>query len=68
MAELYTILKESFLSHAQGHIDKHVANAKVLMNNPCGIGEHGDIIEEIEKELEEVAKYHDLKEMAEKYL
>ena len=61
------MLIKSFLSHAQGHIDKHIANVAVLLNNPAGIGEHGDIIEEIEKELEEVAKYHDLKEMMEKY-
>jgi len=61
------LLLDAFLSHAQGHIDKHVANVEVLLTHPAGIGEHGDIIEEIEKELEEVAKYHDLKEMAEKY-
>jgi len=43
-------LKEAFLSHADGHIKKHVANVEVLLNNPTGIGEHGDIISEIEKE------------------
>ena len=45
-------LKEAFLAHADGHIKKHVANVEVLLNNPVGIGEHGDIINEIEKELE----------------
>ena len=60
-------LLECFVSHAKGHVDKHLANVEVLLNHPAGIGEHGDIIEEIEKELEEVAKYHDLKEMMEKY-
>jgi hypothetical protein len=62
------ILIKAFMSHAQGHIDKHVANVEVLLSNPAGIGEHGDIIEEIEKELKEVADYHDLKEMMEKYI
>ena len=49
-------LKEAFLSHADGHIKKHVANVEVLLNNPRGIGEHGDIISEIEKEREEAMK------------
>ena len=61
-------LKESFLAHADGHIKKHVANVEVLLNNPRGIGEHGDIISEIEKELEQVAKYDDLIMAMNKYL
>lgn len=61
-------LIEAFVSHARGHIDKHVANVEVLLHNPVGIGEHGDIINEIEKELDEVAKYDDLLAMVDKYL
>ena len=61
-------LKEAFLAHADGHIKKHVANVEVLLNNPTGIGEHGDIISEIEKELNEVAKYEDLITVMNKYL
>ena len=61
-------LKEAFLAHADGHIKKHIANVEVLLNNPRGIGEHGDIISEIEKELEEVAKYEDLITVINKYL
>ena len=60
-------LKEAFLAHADGHIKKHIANVEVLLNNPRGIGEHGDIISEIEKELEEVAKYEDLVTVMNKY-
>ena len=60
-------LKEAFLAHADGHIKKHIANVEVLLNNPRGIGEHGDIISEIEKELEEVAKYEDLMILINKY-
>jgi hypothetical protein len=37
------------------------------MNNPAGIGEHSDIIEAIEIELEQVAKYDDQIEMIKKY-
>lgn len=61
-------LLEAFKSHAQGHIDKHLANVEVLLEHPAGIGEHGDIIEEIEKELKQVAEYDDLLEMVKKYL
>ena len=60
-------LLECFVSHARGHVDKHLANVEVLLSNPVGVGNNGDIIEEIEKELEEVAKYDDLLEMVEKY-
>lgn len=60
-------LLECFASHAKGHVDKHLANIEVLLHNPVGIGEHGDIIEEIEKEMMEVAKYDDMLEMMEKY-
>lgn len=61
-----TLLK-AFISHAKGHIDKHVANVEVYLANPVGVGEHPDIIEAIETEMEEIAKYDDLLEMAEKY-
>ena len=60
-------LLEAFKSHAKGHIDKHIANIEVLLNNPTGIGEHGDIVQEIEKEMAIIANYDDLLEMANKY-
>ena len=60
-------LKSAFLFHAEGHIKKHLANVEVLLSNPRGISEHGDIINEIEKELNEVAKYEDLVDAMNKY-
>ena len=60
-------LKSAFLFHAKGHIEKHLANVEVLLSNPVGIGEHGDIINEIEKELKEVAHYEDLVAAMKKY-
>ena len=59
-------LLEAFKSHAKGHVDKHVANIEVYLHNPAGVGEHPDIIEAIETEMEEVAKYHDMLEMINK--
>jgi len=53
--------------HAQGHIEKHRMNVEVYLTNPAGIGEHSDIMEAIEHELEEIAKYEDHLEILEKY-
>ena len=53
--------------HALGHIEKHRINVEVYLTNPAGIGEHGDIIETIEKELDEMAKYQDQLDMIRKY-
>ena len=57
----------SIKSHAQGHIDKHLANIEVYLANPAGIGEHSDIIEAIEIELEEISKYQDQLDIVNKY-
>jgi hypothetical protein len=56
------------VSHAKGHVDKHLANVEVYLTNPAGIGEHPDIMEAIESEMKIVAEYDDLLEMVEKYL
>lgn len=61
------ILLKAVKSHAQGHIDKHVANIEVYLANPAGIGEHSDIIEAIEIELEAIAKYQDQLDIVVKY-
>jgi len=60
-------LLEAFVSHATGHINKHVANVEVYLHNPAGIGEHSDIIEAIEIEMKQIAEYDDMLEMAKKY-
>lgn len=60
-------LLEAFVSHAKGHIDKHVANIEVYLHNPAGIGEHSDIIDAMEIEMKQVAEYDDMLEMAKKY-
>lgn len=59
---------ESLKSHAVGHINKHKMNVEIYLENPAGIGEHPDVLESIEQELEIVAKYHDQLEMIKLYL
>ena len=61
-----TILK-SLKSHAEGHIEKHCANIEIYLNNPVGIGDHSDVLEAIEKELEMIAKYEDEINILRKY-
>lgn len=54
-------------THAQGHIDKHVVNVEIYLERGVGVAEHPDVIDSIEKELEEIAKYDDQLAMLEKY-
>ena len=53
--------------HFEAHIEKHRVNVENLLQNSVGIGEHGDIMDTIEKELEEMSKYHDLLEILSTY-
>ena len=53
--------------HAEAHIEKHRMNVEVYLNNPVGVGEHPDIMDAIEKEIEEMAKYHDHLEILDNY-
>jgi len=46
-------------NHARGMIAKHLANVEIYLANPTGIGEHSDVMEAIELELDNVAKYSD---------
>ena len=60
-------LVKALLAHAQGDIQKHVANVEVYLSNPAGIGEHSDITEAIENELNIIAKYDDQVSVLKKY-
>jgi len=53
--------------HFEAHIEKHRINVENLLQNSVGVGEHPDIMDTIEKELEEIAKYHDLLGVLNKY-
>ena len=61
------ILLKAVKSHAQGHIDKHVANIEIYLNQSVGIGEHSDIVETLQKELDSLAAADDRLEMLKKY-
>ena len=58
---------KALLAHAQGDIEKHKANVEIYLANPAGIGEHSDIMESVENELNMIAKYEDQVEVIKKY-
>tara|TARA_B000000557_G_scaffold262717_1_gene264105 strand:+ start:29 stop:232 length:204 start_codon:yes stop_codon:yes gene_type:complete len=60
-------LIRALLAHAQGDIQKHVANVEVYLTNPAGIGEHSNVVEAIEQEINEIAKYQDQIDIINKY-
>ena len=60
-------LLKAVLTHANGEIAKHTANVNVYLEHPAGIGEHSDITEAIQEELDKIARYHDQIEVVNKY-
>ena len=60
-------LVKAVLAHATGEIEKHKANVNVYLEHPAGIGEHSDITEAIQVELDKIARYHDQVEVIDKY-
>jgi len=60
-------LIRALLAHAQGDIAKHKANVEIYLEHPAGIGEHSNIVEAIEQELNEIAKYQDQIDIINKY-
>jgi hypothetical protein len=65
------ILKEQLVKaarmHAEGELERAKTNIMVYMNNATGIGEHSDIVEAIQEELDKMAGANDRLEMLEKY-
>ena len=58
---------KALLAHAQGDIEKHKANVEIYLSNPAGIGEHSDIMESVENELNMIAKYQDQIDVIQKH-
>lgn len=50
---------DALKEHARGNIALHTANIQVYLDNPAGIGEHSDILEAIQGELDKIAVHRD---------
>ena len=53
-------IKEAMRLYLEGNRAKHVANWETFVNNPVGVAEHGDFIDTLEKELEQISRYDEL--------
>ena len=67
MSQLRDQMINALIAHARGDIEKYRANIEVYLNNPAGIGEHSDVMEAVEQELDKIARYHDQIEVLNKY-
>jgi hypothetical protein len=67
MSNMKQQLIEGLIEHATAHVKKHKLNVEILLNNPVGVGEHGDIMDTIERELNEMATYQDQIDILHKY-
>ena len=54
-------------SYYVGNINRHIANVEVYLRMTVGIGEHSDIQETIDKEIEKIAQFDDRLAMIIKY-
>ena len=67
MKDMTNQILKSVVAHADGMIAKHKTNVLVHCKNSVGVGEHGDHIETIQKELEMIAHYEDIKDVVRKH-
>lgn len=58
---------DALIQHAKGQIIKHKMNVEIYLNQPVGIGQHSDIMDAIEKELQAIGKYHEQIEVISNY-
>lgn len=62
------ILLNAIKSYYIGNINKHLANVEIYLRTSVGIGEHSDIIEAMDKEIQQIGSYDDRLSMIMKYL
>lgn len=60
-------LLDAFKTHCVGNIEKHKVNIEVYLTHPVGIGEHPDIMEAIEQEMNKLAEWDELLGTCNKY-
>ena len=54
-------------AHAQGEIAMHKANVDVYLTSPVGIGEHPDLTQVMQEELDKIARWEDQLTVLSKY-
>ena len=61
-------IQETLVRHLEGHMYKHLLNAKIMMEKPMAIHDHTDLLSAIETELAYAAEYNDKLEMLQKII
>ena len=67
MMRLQEPIVKALLAHAQGEIEKHKANVLIYFSHPEAIGDHPDVTQAIQDELDKIARYEDQIEVLNKY-
>jgi len=63
VSELGKELLEALETRYRGEIASAKANVRVYLENPAGIGEHPDVVQAIDMELEKLASAHEKLQM-----
>ena len=67
MMQLREDIIEALVKKFEGEISAHKVNIEIMLENTVGVGEHPNITETIEKELEVIAGYEDKLKVLKKY-
>jgi len=59
MMQLREDIIEALTKKFEGEISAHKVNVEIMLENTVGVGEHPNIIETVEQELEIIASYED---------
>lgn len=63
-----TIMKKALKLKYEGQIAEANANIEIYLKNPAGIGEHSDVLAEVDKQLELAASAQEKLDYLEKYI
>ena len=64
---LKLIMVSAARKHAEAELELQKANIEVYMRQVVGIGEHSDVIETIQKELDKMAQAQDRLDILDRY-
>ena len=67
MMQLRENIIKALIDKFEGEISAHKINVEVMLENTVGVGDHPNIIETIEQELEIISKYDDKLKVLIKY-
>jgi hypothetical protein len=67
MMQLRSDIIDALIKKFESAISTHKVNVEIMLENTVGVGEHSNIIETIEKELEIITEYDDKLKVLIKY-